>query len=91
MKWLLIGYACMSLVTLVAYGLDKRRAARGTWRTAEMTLHLLALAGGWPGALAGQQLFRHKTRKIRFQVVTWAIVGVHVASWTWWWLGRPGG
>jgi len=91
MQWLLLAYAFMSVVTLFAYGVDKRRAAHGGRRTSEKALHLLALAGGWPGALAGQQLFRHKTRKVGFQVITWVIVLAHLAAWGWWWLGRSGG
>ena len=74
-------YVLASLVTFVAYGLDKRAAAKGTWRTKEKTLHLLELVGGWPGALAGQAVFRHKTRKARFLVVTWGIVVLHAAVW----------
>ena len=44
------------------------------WRVKETSLHLLELLGGWPGALAGQHFFQHKTRKVRFQVVFWGIV-----------------
>jgi uncharacterized membrane protein YsdA (DUF1294 family) len=37
-------------------------------------LHLFALVGGWPGALAAQRLLRHKARKLSFQVLFWATV-----------------
>ena len=73
----------MSVATMVAYGLDKDKAARGEWRTAESLLHLLALAGGWPGAMLAQQLFQHKTRKPRFQVIFWIVVAVHLGLWIW--------
>ena len=59
----------LSLVTLVAYGADKSAARKGTWRTPERTLHVLSLAGGWPGALLGQHWFRHKTKKASFQLI----------------------
>ena len=81
----------MSLLTFVAFGIDKRQAMRGKWRIAEATLHLLALAGGWPGALTGQRLFRHKTRKARFQLITWTMVLLHLAVWGWYWRGGSGG
>lgn len=71
--------AVMSLWTFVAYGFDKRRAARGGRRVPEQTLHLLALVGGWPGAFAGQRFFRHKTSKLPFLVVFWAVVVIHNA------------
>ena len=62
-------YATASLLAYVAYAVDKSAARRGAWRTKENTLHLLALAGGWPGALLAQQRFRHKTGKQSFQNV----------------------
>lgn len=68
----------MSLVTLVAYWLDKRRAANGSRRIPERTLHLLSVLGGWPGALIGQQQFRHKTQKLSFRIVFWLTVLLHV-------------
>jgi uncharacterized membrane protein YsdA (DUF1294 family) len=79
--WILLVQLVLSLVTLAAYGFDKRRAKRGGRRIPERTLHLLELAGGWPGALAGQRLFRHKSRKLSFRVVLWGIVALHLAAW----------
>jgi uncharacterized membrane protein YsdA (DUF1294 family) len=81
--WLSQGYLAASLVTMVAYGLDKEKAGRGEWRTAENLLHLLELLGGWPGALFAQQLFRHKTRKASYQIIFWIIVFVHLGVWGW--------
>jgi uncharacterized membrane protein YsdA (DUF1294 family) len=43
-------------------------------RTPESTLHLLSVLGGWPGALVAQQMFRHKSRKLEFQIVFWLTV-----------------
>ncbi|MBL8421138.1 MAG: cold shock and DUF1294 domain-containing protein, partial [Dechloromonas sp.] len=43
-------YAFVSLIAFAAYALDKSAARSGRWRTAESTLHLLSLVGGWPGA-----------------------------------------
>src|SRR6218665_2230073 len=78
-------YPFSSLVTFVAYGLDKQRAMAGLWRTKENTLHVLEALGGWPGALVAQQVYRHKTRKPEYQVVFWLIVAAHQALW-WDWL-----
>jgi len=75
--------ATSSVVTFVVYGIDKAAAKRGRARVPESILHLLALLGGWPGALLGMALFRHKRRKIGFVAVTWLIALVHVAGWAW--------
>lgn len=72
--------ALMSVVSFVFYGFDKRRAVRGGRRVPEQTLHLMALLGGWPGALLGQRQFRHKTSKLSFLMVFWAVVVMHIAA-----------
>jgi len=61
--WLLLA----SVLTFVIYGGDKMAARRGWRRVPESTLLVLGLAGGWPGAVLGQQLFRHKTQKQPFK------------------------
>ena len=69
----------MSLASYVAYGWDKRSAAKGSRRVPEQTLHILALLGGWPGSLLGQRHFRHKTKKLYFLIVFWCVVALHFA------------
>ena len=76
-------YAVLSLVTFIAYGLDKSAARRGAWRTPEAELHLLALLGGWPGALIAQRFFRHKTRKQPFRTIFWGTVVVNSVALVW--------
>jgi uncharacterized membrane protein YsdA (DUF1294 family) len=69
----------VSLVTFAAFGWDKRRAAGGGRRVPERTLLVLALAGGWPGAILARRQFRHKTRKGSFVIAFWVVVALHVA------------
>ncbi len=77
-------YAVMSAVALAAFAWDKAAAARGGGRIPEATLHLLELLGGWPGAILGALLFRHKTRKGSYLAVTALVVLLHLAGWWWW-------
>jgi uncharacterized membrane protein YsdA (DUF1294 family) len=88
MLYLAAFYLVMSLVTFVVYGVDKRRSVKGKWRIKEKTLHLLALCGGVPGALVAAQVFRHKNRKLRFRLVTFAILALHLAGWLVYWYVR---
>ncbi|MBN9161063.1 MAG: hypothetical protein BGO98_37115 [Myxococcales bacterium 68-20] len=78
-RFLVGAYAIGSVITFVAFGVDKWRAARKGRRVPERTLHLLTFAFGFPGALLGMLAFRHKTRKPAFIVVTALLVAVHVA------------
>ena len=50
-----------SVVAFVYYGIDKGLAKANTARVPEVVLHLLALIGGFAGALIGLLLFRHKS------------------------------
>ncbi|WP_407309275.1 DUF1294 domain-containing protein [Pseudomonas sp. nanlin1] len=77
----LLIYLVASAVAFALYGSDKRRARQARQRTPEKVLHGLELCGGWPGALLAQQMLRHKTRKVSFQVTFWLIVAVHQAFW----------
>lgn len=74
-------YAVASLLTFVLYWRDKHSALKDRWRTPETTLHFFELVGGWPGALVAQQVFRHKTRKLSYQLAFWLIVVLHQAFW----------
>ncbi|WP_320823020.1 DUF1294 domain-containing protein [Reinekea sp.] len=86
--WIPVGlvylYGVASLVTLLIYSWDKYAAKKGWQRVPERTLHLLALIGGWPGALLAQQWLRHKTVKKRFRMVFWFTLGVNWALVLWW-------
>ena len=79
----LLAYLGMSCVAYLAYAFDKAAALRGHWRTAEVSLHLLGLLGGWPGALVAQRSFRHKTRKRSFRVEFWITVLLNCAALGW--------
>lgn len=65
----LIVIGVISFIALIAYGMDKRKAKKGAWRTKESVLLGLGFCGGAPGALIGMQVFRHKTKHWYFWVV----------------------
>ena len=80
--WLpLLAYGVASVLAYGLYWHDKQQARAGQWRTPEKVLHGVELLGGWPGALLAQQMFRHKTRKLSYQLSFWLIVTVHQVVW----------
>lgn len=64
-------YYYLFFINVLAFflmGIDKRKAELGRWRIPERTLFLSAFLGGGVGAIAGMQLFRHKTKHRSFTV-----------------------
>jgi uncharacterized membrane protein YsdA (DUF1294 family)/cold shock CspA family protein len=78
--WPIAAYAILSFLTFLLYAEDKSKAQKGRWRVAESSLQVIALLGGWPGAILAQQLLHHKTRKRGFVTVFWAAVAVNMAA-----------
>ncbi len=74
----------ISLLTFCFYGNDKYQAIHQKRRIPELVLHILALAGGSIGALAGQLIFHHKTKKLKFQVIFILIAAVQISLIIWW-------
>ena len=73
-NWLLVS----GIVGFFAMGLDKARAGSGEWRLSEKTLFIISLSGGSLGVALGSQVFHHKTSKVSFLVVLYAIVGAWI-------------
>lgn len=80
---IVIYFACVNMIALVAFGLDKSRARRGAWRISESALMFLAAVGGSVGALAGMRVFHHKTRKPLFSIGVPVLLVLQVAVVAW--------
>ena len=52
-----------------------------------LLLHLLDVAGGWPGGLVAQQLMRHKTAKPAFVAMFWTTVMLNMGGFVAWHAG----
>jgi uncharacterized membrane protein YsdA (DUF1294 family)/cold shock CspA family protein len=76
-------YGFTSLLAFVAYAIDKSAARNGRWRIPENTLHLMALAGGWPGAFAAQRILRHKSSKQSFLIMFWITATLNCIALGW--------
>ncbi|GJM05262.1 MAG: DNA-binding protein [marine bacterium B5-7] len=76
-------YVVMSLVTFIAYAIDKSAAQNARWRTPESTLHIFSLIGGWPGAFFAQNMLRHKSSKQEFKSVYKITVLLNLGALIW--------
>ena len=86
--WALGLLAGLCAFAFVLHAWDKRRAKRGGRRVPEAALHAVELLGGWPGALLGMRLVRHKTAKLGYRLVFWCCAAANFAAVLWWvWRG----
>jgi uncharacterized membrane protein YsdA (DUF1294 family) len=77
---LMLAWIGINVIAFLAFGWDKRQAERDGSRIAERTLIGLALFGGALGALVGQQVFRHKTRKQPFRTLLWLAAAINLLA-----------
>ncbi len=63
-----------SIAAFILCGFDKSAARRDALRVPERVLLVVAFLGGSLGLLLGMNIFRHKTRKIGFQVIIFIIL-----------------
>ena len=74
----LIYIALFSVITFVAYGIDKVKAKAFAWRTPEKTLLALSFFGGAIGGLLGMKIFRHKTKHWYFTLINYFSAFLHL-------------
>ncbi|WP_194192363.1 DUF1294 domain-containing protein [Clostridium chrysemydis] len=58
----------INIVGFLSMYIDKRKAKKHKFRISENTLMLIALIGGSVGSLIGMNIFRHKTKHIKFSI-----------------------
>ena len=68
MKYLLGYLLILNAAAFLLMLVDKQKAKRNLWRIPEATLMWSAVLGGSIGALLGMNLFRHKTKHLKFTI-----------------------
>ena len=59
----------INIISFVLMFIDKRKAIHNKWRIPEGTLLLTSIIGGYIGLIIGMNLFKHKTRKLKFKII----------------------
>lgn len=70
----------VNVASFALFGWDKMCAENNRRRVPEAHLLLLALSGGALGALLGQQVFRHKTKKQPFRTLLWCAAAINILA-----------
>lgn len=77
-KILLVYLLVINVIAFFMYGIDKWKAKKNKWRIPEKTLLGAAFFGGSVGALAGMQVFHHKTKHWKFKIGVPMCLVLHV-------------
>lgn len=72
--------AVANIIAFFMYGIDKLKAKHRRRRISEATLLGIAAVGGSLGAFAGMQIFRHKTKHLRFQILVPLFLILHIVA-----------
>lgn len=80
MKFLLLYLAIINIISFAMYGIDKVKAKLNKWRIPEVTLLGVAFVGGSLGAMLGMQVFRHKTKHMKFMILVPVFLVLHIVA-----------
>ena len=83
MKYLAYYLLIINALAFLLMLIDKRKAQKNRWRIPEKTLLGAALIGGSLGAMAGMQLFRHKTKHMKFVIGVPVMLTGHILLLIW--------
>lgn len=83
MKFLLIYFIIINLVSFFLMYYDKLCAQSNSWRIPEKLLFQVALLGGGVGGTLGIYKFRHKTKHAKFRYGFPIIAGVECLGMVW--------
>ncbi|MFV0520762.1 MAG: DUF1294 domain-containing protein [Lachnospirales bacterium] len=76
LKYIILYYVIVNIITFFLMYSDKKRAVKGMWRISEHTFMVLSLLGGFVGMFVAMGKFHHKTKKYYFYI--WAILGLAI-------------
>ena len=78
MKFLIAYLVIINATGFLFMLIDKRKAQKNLWRIPERVLMAIALCGGSLGTLLGMNMFRHKTKHLKFSLGVPLILAVQI-------------
>jgi len=63
-------YIFVNSLSFLISALDKLKAKKNKWRIKEDTLHIFSFLGGVYGSILSMIILKHKTKKLKFKLIT---------------------
>jgi len=82
--YVLFYYIIINVISFSFSALDKVKARKNKWRIKENTLHLFSFLGGVYGSLLSMKFLRHKTKKLKFKIITALAFIIHTSLILYW-------
>ena len=73
----------INIIGFFAFGIDKLKAKKSSYRISEKTLITICAVGGALGGLLGMMIFHHKTSKPKFIITVPLLVLIYGALTLW--------
>lgn len=70
--------AIMTIVTMIVYCIDKRKAERHKWRIKESTLLIFSFLFGSIGGILSMYVIRHKNKHAKFVILNFLFLIIHI-------------
>lgn len=80
LKLILIYLVVINLTGFLIMYIDKNRAIHKEWRIPEKNLIGISIIGGSVGMLLGMNIFRHKTKHIKFTIGVPLIIIIQITA-----------
>lgn len=75
---MLIYFIIINIISFTAVFLDKKKAQKHKWRIKENHLHTFSLLGGAVGTVISMTTFNHKTKKVKFCIITAILLFINI-------------
>lgn len=80
MELMIFYLVIINIISFTMYGIDKVKARFNKWRIPENTLLVVSFIGGSLGSILGMEIFRHKTKHLKFKILNPLFLILHIIS-----------
>lgn len=78
MKYIISYLVIINVISFISMYVDKKKAIKNKWRISEKTFLIYTFLFGGVGVIGGMNMFRHKTKHLKFSLLIPIILTVQI-------------